>query len=99
MAFKSLGKLLPRHLKQAGIHRDVQASRIVTIANEILDEWFGKDTTSYNAKAVSIKYKKLSIASANASLRQELHFKKDDLRKEVNKRVGENIVEEIKIVI
>jgi len=99
MAFTSLGKILPNRLRQAGIDHAVQASQVLFIADKLLDEWFGIGTTETNAKAISVKHRKLSIASMDAGLRQKLRMREKEYVSEVNKKAGQTVVEGIRILV
>lgn len=98
MAFKSLGKLLPRQLRQSGIERDVKAAYILTMTNDILDDIFGAGTTANHARAAIFKCKQLKIATTNASLKNAIMFRQQDIIKAVNNKLGEQIVERISVI-
>jgi len=99
MAFNSIGKLLPQRLRQAGLEREVQISQVIIMANDLLNELFGPQTTDYKAQAVSLKQKNLSIAAMNSSMRQELAIKERDFIFRLNKKIGKQMVERLRIVI
>lgn len=99
MAFSSLKDILPRRLKQAGIERDVSASRVVLIANELLNDIFGSQTTADKAKAVALKFGQLSIATTSASLRQELRFSEKDFVKKINDSLGKPQVKRLRFLV
>ena len=99
MAFKKLGILLPRQLRQAGIERDVKAARVLNIANEALDEVFGQGTSQKSARAAIFKFKALKIATTDASLKNEIMFRKEELIKNINTRLGDEVVKKIQVVI
>lgn len=69
------------------------------MANAVLNEWFGPETTARVAQAISIKQRRLCIASLDAAMRQELKFREQELLSTVNKRVGVPCVEQIQILI
>lgn len=99
MAFNSLGKLLPQRLKQTGIAREVGISQVIAMANELLNEVFGPETTDYQAQAISLKHRRLSIATMNASFRQELVMRERDFIYRLNQRAGKPMVEAIKVIL
>ncbi len=91
--------MLPKRLRQNGLERPVQAAVAVDIANDVLNEWFGPETTAKSAQAVSLKQRRLCIASLDASLRHELKFREQELLEAVNKRVGVLCAEQLQILL
>lgn len=99
VAFKKLGKLLPRQLRQAGIERDVNAARILEVANQVLDEVMGSDTSKKSARAAVYKFKVLKIATTDASLKNQIYLKKNELIQNINARLGADSVKKIQVII
>ena len=99
MAFSTLGSLLPRRLRQNGLERPVQAAAAVEIANQILNEWFGADTSSTIAQAVSIKQRQICIASLDASMRHELKLREEELIAQINQRTGNPCVDRLAVLV
>lgn len=99
MAFKKLGSILPKRLRQTGIHSGVQAARVIDVANNVLCELFGNEITKNQARAVSCRHKQLRIATMNASLRQELMVRQKDIIQRINKTLGQEYVERVVVVI
>lgn len=99
MAFSTLGSLLPQRLRQNGLERPVQAAAAVHIANQILDEWFGSDTTTTIAQAVSVKQRQICIASLDASMRHELKLREEELIEQINRRSGKLCVERLTVLV
>lgn len=91
--------LLPQRLRQQGIERPIMAAQALDVANGVLNDWFGAETTALRAQAVSIKFKQLCIASLDAALRQELKLRERDLVLAVNQRLGATAVEGLKLII
>ena len=99
MGFTSLGTLLPKRLQQAGLDRAVEATRVLFLADALLDEWFGRGTTASRAKAVSVKQKKLAIASLDASLRYQLRLRERELVSVINERSGKPMIDGLRILV
>lgn len=99
MAFKRLGKLIPQHLKSAGIARGVQAARVIDVANNALDSVFGTGTSASDARAVSLKHGKLEVASMHSAFRQEIHLQSDTIIRKINTELGDDLVKRIQVIV
>ncbi len=99
MAFQTMKNLLPQRLRQNGLAQPVRVAQAIETANQVLDEWFGAQTTELRAKAVSIKFKQLSIASLDAALRQELKLRERELVSAINSKIGDMAVERLRLLI
>lgn len=99
MSFKQIGKLLPRQLRQAGIERGVRAAQVLMEANEVLDEIFGPGTAANAARAAVYECKTLKIATTDASLKNAIIFRRQEIINAVNKRIKEDCVQRLQVVI
>lgn len=99
MAFSGLGSIITKRLRQKGLERPVQSAVAIDAANVVLNEWFGPDTTASVAQAVSLKQRRLCIASLDAALRYELKLREPELLAAVNRRVGSPCVEQLSVLV
>jgi len=93
--FIPLKKILSGHLKKAGIGRQIEAAIVIEKFNKILEEIFGEKILK-RVRAVSFRNKVLTINCLSSVLIQEIYLKRYKIIKELNKRLGEEIVENLK---
>lgn len=86
----SLGDLLKELLKEYHLSDKIYEIK----ANEIWPKVVGKMIAKHT-KGLYYRNKKLYVTLDNAALKEELHFSKTKLLKQLNKQAGDNIVEEI----
>lgn len=98
MSFNHLGSLLDQRIKQLGADQQVKAVRIVEQANLALQGLFGEDVLGHT-NAVSYKYKKVYIASLHAVMKSELMLQKENLIAAINEHFGNDVVQEIQLMI
>ncbi len=99
MAFNSIGKLLPQRLRQTGVEREVLTSQVIAMANDLLNDIFGPNTTDFQAQVISLKMRKLSIAAVNPAFKQELAMREQDFLFQLNQKVGRTVAEKIKFIL
>ena len=99
MAFLSIGDLLPGRIKQSGLLRDIQAAIVLQKANSLLEEMFGEGVLQTGIKAVGVKFKILHVAVIGQPYYQELRMREQDYLSLLRQRLGNNMVEKIKIIL
>lgn len=97
--FIELNKILKRSVRSSGLERSITAAQVVEKANELLDEWYGKDTTQQHARAISYKAQKLAIATLHSGLREELMNRQEEFVSAVNQKMEQNIVARLQLRI
>ncbi len=88
MEWKSINEVLQSVNKRASFKTGIQAS----LLKKTLQKKFQIDDVSLNNNTLLIKTRNLALA-------QDLNFKKEDLKKELNKTFGEEVIKEIIIKI
>lgn len=86
----SLKELINELLKEYKLSDRVNEIR----ANEIWPKVVGK-LIARHTKAIYLRNKKLYVTLDNAALKEEMHYAKEKLLKQINKQAGEIIIEEI----
>lgn len=93
--FFPLKNILSHHIKRSGIGRQVLAAQAVEIFNQIIAEMFGENILK-KARAISLRNKVLTVSCLSSVLVQEIYLKRNKIIRELNKRLGQEIIEKIK---
>jgi hypothetical protein len=92
MAEISLGEALQLFLKKSKLKTGIQALQIEDVWEKIM----GKTVAKYTDK-IQIIGSTLFITTAVAPLRNELHYQKENIIKQVNETLGEFVIKEVVI--
>lgn len=86
---------LKKSINKAGISREIEAFQICELWKNIVEEIFTKEVAE---KTEAIKYKNgaLTAAVLSSVLAQEFKFKEEEIKEEMNKKIGYNAVRKIK---
>ena len=80
-------------LKAAGLEAGVSQNKALLIWDDVVGAKVSENTTPEKVEAGT-----LYIKASNPTWRQELMFKKEEILKKLNKRLGEKIIKEIKFI-
>ena len=80
-------------LKAAGLDAGVAQNKAFLVWDEVVGVKVSENTTPEKVEAGT-----LYIKASNPTWRQELMFKKDDILKKLNKKLGEKTIKEIKFI-
>jgi len=80
-------------LKAAGLDAGVAQNKALLVWDEVVGVKVSENTTPEKVEAGT-----LYIKASNPTWRQELMFKKDDILKKLNKKLGEKTIKEIKFI-
>ncbi|MCH2023482.1 MAG: DUF721 domain-containing protein [Saprospiraceae bacterium] len=83
----TIGNILIPYLKAYGLIEKYHASR----AKQIWYDTMGPKISSYT-KNIYVKKRKLYITISSSSLRQEISFSKDKIKKFINDEIGEEFL-------
>lgn len=97
MAWSSIKEQLNRSLKQKGIKKLVDESLIISLANELMEEIWGKEV-DIKARVVYFKNDILTIAILSNEVEEEFKFHKDNFIKHLNKELGNNIIKDLRFL-
>jgi len=92
---KSLADILKNKGNKSPFMRGVLTAAAVDTANIFLEENFGENGKKL-AKAIYIKNGILVIACLSSVMAQEIRFKEEQLKKQLNLRCGENTVKKVR---
>jgi len=92
----SIGNDLKKSINKAGIGREVEAFQICELWKGVIEEIFTKEVAD---KTQAIKYKNgvLTIAVLSSVLAQEFKFKEEEIKEEMNKKIGYKAVRKIRL--
>ena len=80
-------------LKVAGLDAGVAQNKALLVWDDVVGVKVSENTTPEKVEAGT-----LYIKASNPSWRQELMFKKEDILKKLNKKLGEKTIKEIKFI-
>jgi len=84
--------ILSRVIQQRGFKRQLESIEVVKIANYILKEAFNN-----NIKASFFIKNTLWVQTSSPILANEIFLNKERLKNKINKKIGKNLVKEIKV--
>ncbi len=80
-------------LKAAGLDAGVAQNKALLVWGDVVGAKVSENTTPEKVEAGT-----LYIKASNPTWRQELVFKKEDILKKLNKKLGEKTIKEIKFI-
>ena len=80
-------------LKAAGLEAGVSQNKALLVWDDVVGARVSENTTPEKVEAGT-----LYIKASNPTWRQELMFKKEDILKKLNKKLGEKTIKEIKFI-
>ncbi len=90
---QQLKSAINRFLKNNGLDRGVNQQNAILIWEETV----GK-TIASNTSAETVEHGILTVKTTNSTWRQELVFKKQDIIKKLNTKLGNNTIREIRFI-
>tara|TARA_B100000470_G_scaffold214480_1_gene195856 strand:- start:2427 stop:2702 length:276 start_codon:yes stop_codon:yes gene_type:complete len=80
-------------LKAAGLEAGVSQNKALLVWDDVVGAKVSENTTPEKVEGGT-----LYIKASNPTWRQELMFKKEEILKKLNKKLGEKIIKEIKFI-
>ena len=80
-------------LKAAGLEAGVSQNKALLVWDDVVGVKVSENTTPEKVEAGT-----LYVKASNPTWRQELMFKKEEILKKLNKKLGEKIIKEIKFI-
>ena len=80
-------------LKAAGLEEGVSQNKALLVWDDVVGAKVSENTTPEKVEAGT-----LYIKASNPTWRQELMFKKEEILKKLNKKLGEKTIKEIKFI-
>lgn len=94
----TIKNLLSRRIQQSGFANQVGTALLIEEAEKILKEKLG-DVVVKKIKLLYFKNNILNIACLSSVVAQEINLKKQELITEINRKIGRDLVKEIRLVI
>ena len=94
MAFQPIRRLLPSAIRQAGIDEQVSSVRILSLAKETLEKFWGEEKANY-IEWISFKEGALKIRAHAPAAKQELKAWEVRFMNELNRALGAKRVTKI----
>jgi len=95
MTFIPLRNILAQNARQAGISQQILAAQVIEKCNEILVEIFGPGIAR-KSRAMYLRGKVLTVGCLSSVMTQEIYLKRTRIIKELNRRLGGEVVTELK---
>lgn len=95
MTFIPLKSILSQNARAAGINQQILAAQVIEKFNEILAEIFGPGITR-RARAMYLRGKILTVGCLSSVMTQEIYLKRNKIIKELNRRLGGEVVTDLK---
>ena len=89
---------LKKSINKAGIDKQVKAAQVCHFWHEAIRGIFGQEIAK-KSQAIKFKNGALTVAVLSSVLAQEFKFKEDEIKTEINKKVGYNLVRKIRFEI
>ena len=89
---------LKKSLNKAGIDKQVKAAQICQFWDEVIKSIFGQKIVE-KSQALKFKNGTLTVAVLSSVLAQEFKFKEEEIKEEINKKVGYKLVRKIRFEI
>jgi predicted nucleic acid-binding Zn ribbon protein len=93
--FEDMGSLLPKAVKRAGIHKQVDSAHIIEAAEKVFQSDL-PEGVSRDLKPAFVRHSTLAVAVLSGAAAQELHFREDEILGAINKRLGREVVKKLK---
>jgi len=91
----SISGYLKKSINKAGINKQVEAAQICQFWQSAAEDIFGKDVAE-KSQAIRFKNGAITVAVLSSVLAQEFKFKEDEIKENINKKAGRDIVRKIR---
>ena len=88
-----IGRAIEKLLRKTGLEKGVVQQNALFVWKEVVG-----DKVSQNTAPEKVESGTLYIKTSNPTWRQELVFKKSDIIKKLNNKLGKNTIKEIKFI-
>ena len=80
-------------LSKNGLEKGVNQQRAIIVWSKVVGKKIAK-----NSKAEFVEFGVLTVKTKNSTWRNELQFKKKDIIKNLNKKLGQNTIKELRFI-
>ena len=90
---EKLNTSIQTFLENYGLKKGVKQNSAMLYWEEVVG-----DKISKNTEPQSVEHGTLTVSVSNPAWRQELVFKKEEIIKQLNKKIGENTIKELRFI-
>jgi predicted nucleic acid-binding Zn ribbon protein len=90
---EKLNTSIQSFLENYGLKKGVKQNSAILYWEEVVG-----DKISKNTEPQSVEHGTLTVSVSNPAWRQELIFKKEEIIKQLNKKIGENTIKELRFI-
>lgn len=97
MSFEPIRRILPQSLRQAGISKQIEAVRVLSVAQDTIKALWGDQKASF-VECVSFASGELKVRAHAPAALQELKLWDVRIRNEINRALGSKVILSLKAV-
>ena len=90
---EKLNTTINSFLNKHGLKKGVNQNTAIVLWNEVVGEKISKNT-----EAISVEHGILTVNVSNPTWRQELVFKQQEIIKQLNTKLGQNTIKEVRFI-
>mgnify|MGYP001158090181 FL=1 len=90
---EKLNTTINSFLNKHGLKKGVNQNTAIVLWNEVVGEKISKNT-----EAISVEHGILTVTVSNPTWRQELVFKQQEIIKQLNTKLGQNTIKEVRFI-
>ena len=90
---EKLNTTIKTFLNKHGLKKGVNQNTAIVLWNEIVGEKISKNT-----EAISVEHGILTVTVSNPTWRQELVFKQQEIINQLNTKLGQNTIKEVRFI-
>ena len=90
---EKLNTTIKTFLNKYGLKKGVNQNTAIVLWNEIVGEKISKNT-----EAISVEHGILTVTVSNPTWRQELVFKQQEIINQLNTKLGQNTIKEVRFI-
>ena len=90
---EKLNTTIKTFLNKHGLKKGVNQNTAIVLWNEVVGEKISKNT-----EAISVEHGILTVTVSNPTWRQELVFKQQEIINQLNTRLGQNTIKEVRFI-
>ena len=90
---EKLNTTINSFLNKHGLKKVVNQNTAIVLWNEVVGEKISKNT-----EAISVEHGILTVTVSNPTWRQELVFKQREIIKQLNTKLGQNTIKEVRFI-
>jgi len=90
---EKLDTTIKNFLNKLGLTKNVNQNKAIVLWDEVVGEKISKNT-----EAISVEHGILTVTVSNPTWRQELVFKQQEIIKQLNTKLGQNTIKEVRFI-